>query len=664
MSIASTTSQRPNPPKRLAANDGDASVAFPPKKRERYARVACDTCKARKVKCSGNVPCGRCSELQVNCVYTNYISRKEGKYEILYPRKLFFIVLQFAFKSNIPHRDGSAQTEEQKLEISIETMQQSLNSISSQISMLFDYVKTPSDRPRDPSTQSIQGDGGYRNTRRPSGSKDDFIQRQSARSQTSHCHILNVVSSNLEAKGVIAKPTHNFAIEVSELPNNSAVPLGELTRVARTILAIGYEGAQQLLQTFVVEVYYMYPCVYLDSLKAKIDTLFGRVVATTNIAVSDTEAVKVDLIDIDIIKAVLGIALSCQEQDKTPLGNDLHSHILWSTENLMRGDAAEVEDIMMASLMAIYFIQHSQTIKAWRLAGFAARSCLEYGLHKDSVLANPELKRVDDKFLSLTGPHPFLAAMVKMSRITSDVISLVDAPLQESQDFDGQADYLAFCAERIVECIVEVDQMSDTALSVPKYQRPMKALCQIRANHIRMLTHIKRFSASQFSKPGPPPTGLLASIAKDSVTIIDDIFKTCEIPRLCRAGFDEFLIEILSCVLLVVSHNPIEYWLSFKEIFHTAMELLRHTSQGVRDMDKEARNMLDIVHKITEQLRSSLGKTSAVGGGIINSTEGGDIQQDLCELEISSLDYSMFPESFPESFPSIEGIGLWDSEIR
>jgi hypothetical protein len=84
--------------KRPAAPDAEGDEMRRPRKRERYTRVAwcvlqlqlfhfppprarrggliavfSESCKSRKVKCSGNQPCSRCSELDMRCTYNDYI---------------------------------------------------------------------------------------------------------------------------------------------------------------------------------------------------------------------------------------------------------------------------------------------------------------------------------------------------------------------------------------------------------------------------------------------------------------------------------------------------------------------------------------------------------------------------------------------------------------
>jgi hypothetical protein len=51
-----------------------------------YCRRACNSCRQRKVKCNGRIPCLSCSTSQLSCVYSQSINRRGPKVSKRVPR--------------------------------------------------------------------------------------------------------------------------------------------------------------------------------------------------------------------------------------------------------------------------------------------------------------------------------------------------------------------------------------------------------------------------------------------------------------------------------------------------------------------------------------------------------------------------------------------------
>lgn len=49
------------------------------------SKQACDNCRRRKIKCSRDLPCDKCSHLLLNCSYSDVLRRKGPKFRTLYP---------------------------------------------------------------------------------------------------------------------------------------------------------------------------------------------------------------------------------------------------------------------------------------------------------------------------------------------------------------------------------------------------------------------------------------------------------------------------------------------------------------------------------------------------------------------------------------------------
>ncbi|KAF7131443.1 hypothetical protein CNMCM5793_004668 [Aspergillus hiratsukae] len=56
-----------------------------PTKSEKPCKQACDNCRRRKIKCSRELPCDKCSRLLLSCSYSDVLRRKGPKFRTLYP---------------------------------------------------------------------------------------------------------------------------------------------------------------------------------------------------------------------------------------------------------------------------------------------------------------------------------------------------------------------------------------------------------------------------------------------------------------------------------------------------------------------------------------------------------------------------------------------------
>jgi hypothetical protein len=150
---------------------------------------------------------------------------------------------------------------------------------------------------------------------------------------------------------VLSTPSHNNANrsvlkDTAQSPDTTIA----LLRAARPVLDVGYEDVLQHVTIFKLEVYISYPCINLDFAKQKIDALFRISSASSSGEAGDLE---IDLIDVEIMKVVLAIAMLTQDNE-TPLSSDIEAHLIWNTDRNMKQESAQLEDIIMASLLVSF----------------------------------------------------------------------------------------------------------------------------------------------------------------------------------------------------------------------------------------------------------------------------------------------------------------------
>ena len=190
-----------------------------------------------------------------------------------------------------------------------------------------------------------------------------------------------------------------YSVAGDELKSTDA--LINLLQAARCVLELGHEKVTQLFTIFKDEVYPLYPCISLELGYEAVNSVFSLLKDASYEAI-----LNVDIIDVEITKAVVAIALLLRGDLQNPLASDLEAQLVWSVDSCFDQVKPQVEDITMATLLVSYLFRlqttfstnkrnslfRTQTIylnlkqipvKAWRMAGVAAKLCLELGLHRE-----------------------------------------------------------------------------------------------------------------------------------------------------------------------------------------------------------------------------------------------------------------------------------------
>lgn len=135
---------------------------------------------------------------------------------------------------------------------------------------------------------------------------------------------------------------HSVADDESKYPD----ALITLLQAARPILELGHEKATHLFTIFKDEVYPIYPCISLDVSYGVVDAIFSHL---TNTAPGAT--LQLDMIDVELTKSVLAIALLIRGDTQNVLAFDLEGQLAWSVDSCFDQENPQVEDIVMATLL-------------------------------------------------------------------------------------------------------------------------------------------------------------------------------------------------------------------------------------------------------------------------------------------------------------------------
>lgn len=245
----------------------------------------------------------------------------------------------------------------------------------------------------------------------PSGS---YLQRRQANDNvpqpskpltpTDFRHNLSLTRDAISAKG-LPSPLHSqygphfVARDALKSPDT----LINLMQAARPVLELGHEKVTQVFTIFKDEVYPLYPCISLELGYEAVNGVFSFLKDA-----SYGVTLNVDIIDVEIMKAVVAIVLLVRGDTENSLASDLEAQLVWGVDSCFDQVKPQVEDIVIATLLvsylarlqirtssadkrgflvltqSIYLYIKQRPVKAWRLAGVAAKLCLELGLHRET----------------------------------------------------------------------------------------------------------------------------------------------------------------------------------------------------------------------------------------------------------------------------------------
>ncbi|OQE14443.1 hypothetical protein PENFLA_c038G03770 [Penicillium flavigenum] len=558
-----------------------------PRKREKYARMACSLCKARKVKCSGNQPCSRCEELHTECTYNEPF---QGDPENFDPQPAY-----------------------QDLEATVLRMNRICDQMQQSMGR-FGHVH--------PSRSCLQRRKGNQHTPLPS----------KPLTLTDLRHNLNLARDAMKAKGLPSPlRSQDGPYSVAGDGLKSADTLIKLLQTARPVMELGHEKVTQVFTIFKDEVYPLYPCISLELGYKAVNAVFslwkdGSYEVTLN----------VDIIDVEIMKAVVAIALLLKGDTENTLASDLESQLVWSVDSCFDQVKPQVEDIVMATLLSIYLQLKQRPVKAWRLAGVAAKLCLELGLHRELFCEDPrmlpqrmaELRRLfacvyrldrqcsfysglswtlHDRYITASAltvepQETYISTMISLDRNLSEIWTLVNAPPSQSNNRKEQIEFLDFQLQKLVDKVPreEFKSLEPTVVPPSWLQAGLKRFYWLRVHHIQILTRVGTSGSIRDSISSPELTRTLVAAAAKSVDLHVQMVNAGEISPLVLPTAIKLLLISLSVMLFAVSHFPEDYGSLYSKHFQAAIDILSDVQSVVKDPDLNIPGTLEVLEKIAE----------------------------------------------------------------
>ncbi|KAJ5211163.1 hypothetical protein N7472_001302 [Penicillium cf. griseofulvum] len=485
--------------------------------RPRKKGEVCKSGLARKVKCSGNQPCSRCEELHSECTYNE--------------------------QSQPDTENFDPQPAYQDLEVTVLRMNRICDQMQQSMGRFGLTHPSRSDLQRTKGNQHI-----------PRLSKPLTL--------TDFRHNLSLTRDAMKAKGLQSSlHTQDGLYSVAADAFRSADTLINLLQTARPILELGHEKVTQIFTIFKEEVYPLYPCISLELGYEAVDAVFSLGKDCSYESTSN-----VDIIDVEITKAVAAIALLLKGDTENILASDLESQLVWGVDSCLDQVKPQVEDIVMAALL------------------------------------EPQ--------------ESYISTVISLDRNLSEIWTLVNAVSSQSNNKEEQIDFLDFQLQKLVDKvpIEEFKPLEPTVVSPPWLQAGLKRFYWLRVHHIRILIQAGKSGSISDSVSNPKYTRTLVTAAAQSVDMHMEMVNAGGISPLMLPTAIKLLLISLSVMLFAVSHFPEDYGSLYSKHFQTAIDILSDVQIFVQDPDLNIPGTLEVLEKVAEtsQISHSQRSTSLI----------------------------------------------------
>ncbi|PGH27101.1 hypothetical protein AJ80_01288 [Polytolypa hystricis UAMH7299] len=596
-------------------------------KRNRYVSLACNECKRRKIKCNGQLPCQRCGHLNLECLYAPNCCSK-------------------SFKDSDEFRSMKER---------IETLQDQVNTLFANINELYRKTETQSFEQSNSHYNNNDNNNNTNNNRDHSRSLSISHQSgfESQHAGGGPTPALPLPRPKLPRFHGPTSTAFNFDLAKSSLQTMGITPTGEgtqelfMTRDATPVEPLPLQSQQQpqpqqmltfpqlsvhpskdplwalkgeevvrLCRVYEEEIGIMYPMLDIEKVIAQAKLLYRFIDAAERTGFTSRSEPGSDCLNDDntcILKLILAVTMTVEGHGQCALGSRFYVGVKDKIEAKL-WQPADVKTIKMLALMAAYHFHTDDDLMAYRFAGYAARMCLELGLHRrDALLKSfpdeeeaasviklfwsiysldrrwafgaglPFVIQDEDIDSSLPRPDdtvPYLKTMVSYCRIASKVWY---SGVGSAGATTIKRDIMGFLDYQIVQWMKDIpeglkfysfDNLRNGE-QVSRGLRRLRILLYIRGNHLRIHIYRPVLHSTTNIMENMADAQTVVDIAKDSIRVLTQLNQVTDIYRAQQALFNYFLVGALVILLLAVCHAPTEFNRQVRDEFYMALDLVK-----------------------------------------------------------------------------------------
>ncbi|KAL4895299.1 hypothetical protein BDV59DRAFT_153123 [Aspergillus ambiguus] len=578
---------------------GDSPEPPRSKKRAKYTQVACNECKRRKLKCSGEPVCARCVRDNVRCVYT------PGPH----------VVSRAASLEQTREHDG-VTTRFQTVDRQIETLQNEMRAMAARMRQLESVASSPAN-----TTGTVQ-------------TTTSTVSSSSA--NTGHQRIMNrpmsptYVGPTSAEFGITARQKASDESDIDDLASTAAAspaaPSDTVTMTGDPLGCLDMEEALRLVTVYENTVGIMYPCVDLDSVRIYVKEYYrsGRQNGPASPAAIDQDWFFAR--DVEVLKIILATALLAESHGRSERAALLADSVEDRFSERMKIPEVDMKELLILTLLSIFHSYRDDEVIAWRLIGLAVRGSMQLGLHCQETWLRTggvfpgELQRtwatrlfwciyvLDRKWSFGTGlpfaiqdsdmdtnlpepgtSTPYLTCMITYARLSTKIWGLVvgwrNRPRAATSDY---CSYLDFQVQQWIQSIpseLRFDPSQQSEIdSNPQAENMamLQVLLALQANQLRILVYRQNLMTSESIESNITGASTAVETAKSTVHMLDFFSRISGIYFQRPEPFNYFLISALAALFLAVLHAPARFSQVCRPEFYAAVDMVRKSSTRAR----------------------------------------------------------------------------------
>ncbi|OJJ51535.1 hypothetical protein ASPZODRAFT_57563 [Penicilliopsis zonata CBS 506.65] len=647
----------------LVKHPADSTDYPPGRKRAKYTQVACNECKRRKLKCTGESSCFRCVCNGIQCVYTSsrpLTESSEAKPDS--SRKLINHRVNARFQS-VDKKMEKLQGEMRSLAARIQELEGKKEKTHEDLSTSYTQIRNdrdPNATPTTAHTASTDPGSALDRIMNPPMSPT-FVGPTSAEFGLGH----GVVGGSHRASDSDTETwTSDDALETCGEEKPPCASQGEdgLTSPPDSLVGLGLDEALRLVQVYEDTVGVMYPCVDLDSVRGYMRDFYrnhGDPTATAGAVLAGQkkklpeEADWFFARDVQVLKIILAIALLSESHGRSERAAQLANSVEDKFSTRMKVATVDMKELLILALLSIFHSYRDDEVFAWRLIGMAVRGAMELGLHcqeawyKYGGVFPGDLQwtwavqlwwciyLLDRKWSFGTGlpfaiqdsdmdgnlpepvraSSPYLKCMISYSRLSTKIWNLVvgwhSRPRAVTTD---NCAYLDFQVQQWIQSIPAELRFDPTWRSLAGERPPdslmtLQVLLALQANQLRILVYRTNLLSAESITADETAASTAVEAAKNTIHMLDYFSRVADIYFHRPEPFNYFLLSALAALFLAVLHAPVRFTHSCRPEFHTAVGMVRRSSTRART----SRRLQKIIRGL-KRIRLNLPKQSDMPG--------------------------------------------------
>ncbi|KAL3298453.1 hypothetical protein RB213_006090 [Colletotrichum asianum] len=310
--------------------------------------------------------------------------------------------------------------------------------------------------------------------------------------------------------------------------------------------------------------------------------------------------------DTNKLKLILAICLNLESGSCNELAQRLFQSATEAGEGLLWG-ANSINNIQLLVLMALYYYHLDEEVRTGRIIGFAARLCLEMGLHRRTSvnrLSNSEeqasglqtflcvymLERrtslgqgipfyiqdsyVDPTILAMNGQDPMMTALLDWTRLAGKTWYALNNQVEKEGELNiDEIEYLDYRIEKWHQLLD--DELKLKTIEPGQEVRQVQAILFLRKSHLHNLVCRPVLQSATRIAQYQSHAHKAVSVARDSLQMLSSLNENTTIIKRNPLFYKHLLLTAFGNLLLAVVNASSMFCDKVTVEFDIALEMIR-----------------------------------------------------------------------------------------